>query len=731
MKIKIKLSIMMIAIVLVVAGGIAIIELVKSSNITMNLAKQKTMYLARQRAQYWDGRIGGYIEVLQTLSYVMNFYENIDVNTRRQTYEDTLQSVFEDMPDFVRLTTIWKPNAIDGNDARYIGREGSTATGQFAFTLTRETGEIKVMASSVVQETMAWITGPNAKLVAMSDPSPFKNQGKDTFAVRITCPILNKRINDVVGAVICQLDIAMIQPRIEQTIKDYDEVTSIVIYSDNGFIMANYLPEFIGKKIDEETQYGKYLNEVKEAIKNAKEWQGMAYDPELKSNMVMAVANIPIGVSPTTWSVMVGSTQSYILREVNALRNFVIIMAAIAIIVAVVIIYLVLSSTTAPIVKVSDTLKDISEGEGDLTRTIPVGSKDEVGDLADYFNKTIQKIKNLVLLIKKQAGVLSDIGTALSSNMTETAAAINEITSNIQSIKGRVINQSASVTETNATMEQVITNINKLNAEVEKQSQNISQASSAVEEMVANINSVTGTLINNATNVNTLKEASEVGRAGLQEVATDIQEISRESEGLLEINSVMENIASQTNLLSMNAAIEAAHAGEAGKGFAVVADEIRKLAESSSEQSKTIGTVLKKIADSIKKITSSTDNVLKRFEAIDTGVKTVSQQEENIRNAMEEQGQGSKQLLQSTGSLKEITLQVKGGSEEMLDGSQEVMKESQNLERVTQEITGGMNEMATGAEQINLAVNNVNDMTQKNREAINDLLKEVSRFKVE
>ncbi|MDR0497442.1 MAG: methyl-accepting chemotaxis protein, partial [Treponema sp.] len=243
--------------------------------------------------------------------------------------------------------------------------------------------------------------------------------------------------------------------------------------------------------------------------------------------------------------------------------------------------------------------------------------------------------------------------------------------------------------------------------------------------------SVTQTLVKNAKHVVDLTDAAGVGRTGLSEVAADIQEIAKESEGLLEINLVMQNIASQTNLLSMNAAIEAAHAGEAGKGFAVVADEIRKLAENSSTQSKTISSVLKKIKGSIDKILQSTHNVLNRFEAIDTGVKTVAEQEESIRNAMEEQGEGSKQILEAIGQLNGITQQVRNGSMEMLEGSKEVIHEGKNLERVTEEITGGMNEMAIGSEQINLAVNQVNDITVKNREEIDTLVREVSKFKVE
>jgi methyl-accepting chemotaxis protein len=384
-----------------------------------------------------------------------------------------------------------------------------------------------------------------------------------------------------------------------------------------------------------------------------------------------------------------------------------------------------------PIKAATEMLKEIAQGEGDLTTRLAVSSNDEIGDMAVFFNQSLDKIKRVVVDIKKEAVNLSTVGGDLSSNMNQTATAVNEITGYIQNIKNRIINQSASVNEANASMEQVVANINRLNGHVENQSNNINQASSAIEEMAANINSVASTLNNNAANVKTLKEASEVGRGSLQEVVTDIQEIARESEGLFEINAVMENISSQTNLLSMNAAIEAAHAGEAGKGFAVVAGEIRKLAESSSAQSKTIGNVLKKIKNSIDKITRSTENVLNKFEAIDSGVRTVSAQEEAIRNAMEKQSDGSKQLLRTAGTLGGLTQQVKSGSEEMLVGSKEVIRESQNLEKVTHEISSGMNEISSSAEQVNTAINHVHEISDKTHTGITSLLREVSIFKVE
>jgi len=191
MKIKIKLSILMIAIVMAVAGSIAVIELVRATDIASSLAKQKTMYLARQRAQYWEGRINAYLQMLHTAADVMGHYENIAVGERRAQYEELLMSIFANQPDFVRMFTVWKPNALDGMDSHYIGRPGSTETGQLAFAVGRETGSITTQTAQVVPAAMEHIAGPNAKNESVSNPTAIKLLGKDVYCIRLMVPITN------------------------------------------------------------------------------------------------------------------------------------------------------------------------------------------------------------------------------------------------------------------------------------------------------------------------------------------------------------------------------------------------------------------------------------------------------------------------------------------------------------------------------------------------------------
>jgi methyl-accepting chemotaxis protein len=717
----------------VVISGISFLLLKQASKISVDTTMQSIRNLAGQRAEFWKGREEGNLRVLHTLANVMASYEDLPVETRRERFDNILKGTITREPYITSLYTIWKPDALDGMDEHFIGQPGSTHTGQYAVNFTRERGFIESRTSSVVAEVMKDINNPGySRKDKIEHPFSRMINGKDTFIFRMTVPIINPRTDEVVGVVGCLLNIDEMQPILEKVISEHEEITVMVIYADNGFIMAHVYPQRIGKNmLEADIEYGKHQKSAFRAIQDGTSFQATTYDPALGTSVEMIMSSFQIGNSDTKWTIMIGTGESYILSEVNSITKYTVILALIAITATAAVIFIMLSYLMKPIVNVTETLKDISEGEGDLTRTIPLHGNDEITDLSKYFNKTLEKIKIMIINIKQRAVILFDTGNELSSNMTQTSSAINEITSNIQNVQSRIISQSASVTQTGATMEQMIQNIERMKGYVEKQAESVSMSSSAIEQMLANIKSVTNTLIKNRDNVLDLNRASDVGRKSLEDTVSDITEISKQSEGLLEINDVMKNIASQTNLLSMNAAIEAAHAGDAGKGFAVVADEIRKLAEDSGSQSVTIGSILIKIKESIDIITESTNNALKNFSAIDNGVKTVSDQENNILIAMEEQNEGSKQILEAISRLNVISRQVKDESFEMHEGGKEIIRESKNLESVTQEITGRMGEMASGTDQINTAVLTVNDITMKNKDNIDSLVREVSRFKVE
>ncbi|GHU26591.1 methyl-accepting chemotaxis protein [Spirochaetia bacterium] len=722
MKLRTRLTIITSGMMIIVVVILAVVLLIRARTLQTDAAIQNMENMAGLNAQTIQTRYTTYYSLVQGLAQIMNSFEDVNINERRSRYTEMLLSLFKSDAALTDIFTVWLPNALDGYDDLYQDSEGTDESGAFIPRYTRDAGVVTLQIYDGYQSLLQTAT----PTPIIKNPEQRTINGRRAYVSSIIYPIIVEATKELVGVVGMTFDLTSVQTLIT-TIKPY-QTGLAALYANDGTIVAHSDSSLIGQKFQQASLANTGsdgIRLIEQSIQNNK--------PVTVRYSGYFIQSYPfrIGSSVTSWSFIIITEGDRVLSEVRGMTIFAIVIATVSVVVAAIVILLVSNNVAQPIIDVSNSLKDISEGEGDLTKRIHVHAKDEVGELAAHFNTTMEKIRIMTVTIKQQSDKLFDIGNELSTNMVETASAINEITANIQSIQGRVVSQSASVTETSSTMDQISHTIDKLNGHIEVQSENVAQSSSAIEEMFANIQSVTQTLIKNATNVKTLAEASEIGRESLQEVAADIQEVARESEGLLEINAVMESIASQTNLLSMNAAIEAAHAGEAGKGFAVVADEIRKLAESSGEQSQTISTVLKKIHDSIEKITESTEAVISRFETIDGGVRTVSNQEEHIRNAMEEQEAGSQQILEAIGKLNEITQLVKDGATEMLQGSKEVIKESKNLESLTHEINEGMSEMASGAEQINSAVDHVNDMSNDNRENINVLVREVSRFKVE
>lgn len=432
----------------------------------------------------------------------------------------------------------------------------------------------------------------------------------------------------------------------------------------------------------------------------------------------------------TGWMVVIRAPVDDFLDTVESLQYMMVVTGFSLLGVALAATLIVTRKMILPLQKVVLALKDIAQGEGDLTVRLPVVNNDEVTLLSKYFNQTIEKIGNSIRSVETNTNTMQFIGDELASNMTETASAVEQIKSNISNIKEQTLTQAASVTETAATVEQIIRTIKQLNGSIETQAASVAESSSSIEQMVANIASITQTLGKSDNIIKELASATAEGKDNVSNANTVTQKISEESGSLMEASNVIQHIASQTNLLAMNAAIEAAHAGEAGKGFAVVADEIRKLAEESSAQGKTITSTLKNLSSEIELLANSSKTVEEKFNAIFSLAENVKAMSNSIMEAMSEQENGSKEVLTAIRNINTVTQEVKQGSHEMLKGGEGIAQEMSKLDDLTRTITDRMNEMTSGALQINDAVQEVQGITQKNKESIESLADEVMKFKV-
>jgi methyl-accepting chemotaxis protein len=720
MKIRTKLSALVALVAAIIVATLSLVTANRTASMQLATSANSLMAVASGAATDVQRRYEQYLEAARTVAQIMGSYTMVSAEERRSRYDDIMYGLLVANQHFIGIYSLWLPNALDDMDEFFMD-PATNPTGQYISWYTRISGQVQGRSYEDAQRVLSRLSNEET----VGDPYTMMVAEKETLVADVTVPVIGPEGRPV-GLVGINIDISVLQPVIAD-VRPLGTGRAILI-SHNGTIIAHYTPSLLGSNFEQSSagvigEQG--MREIRESV--------MTGNPIMVLNQGRYIVSSPfyVGDSKTALTLLASVEESTVLASVNELNKFTLGMAGIFILIAGILGFISSATIVKPILAIGTMLKDISEGEGDLTKRIQITSSDEIGEMAHYFNLTLDKIKDLIMIIKDQSLSLSNIGSDLSTNMDETAAAMNQISANLQNINSQVVNQASGVSSANNTMKDMTVSIDELNNQIENQSANITQSSTAIEEMIANINSVTQTLVKNVENVKHLASASELGRTSLEEVSTDIQGIAKESEGLLEITAVMENIASQTNLLSMNAAIEAAHAGESGKGFAVVADEIRKLAEDSGEQSKTIAGVLKKIKTSIDKIMKSTDAVLERFEAIDSGVKLVSRQEEEIRGAMEEQQNGGKQILDVIASLNDITQRVRNSSVQMQAGNKKVINDAANVGSLTAEVSNGVTEISRGADQVNVAVNQVSNLSNANKEHIDTLVSEISKFKVE
>ncbi|MBQ7618531.1 MAG: HAMP domain-containing protein [Treponema sp.] len=403
-----------------------------------------------------------------------------------------------------------------------------------------------------------------------------------------------------------------------------------------------------------------------------------------------------------------------------------------------VIVALVSALVTRKIIKPLKTIRNgiiqfadqIAAGNADLGTRVVIKSKNEIGDVADGFNVFSEKLQDIIKNMKQSKDSLISAGHLLKDGTEGTSTAIGQIASAASGVEESISAQSASVEQTSGKIRSVIENVGELERLVGNQTNVAQKASAAIEEMISNISEVKRSVDNMAQSFEAIAGEAESGEKTQTELQAKINEIEEQSKLLNEANSVIANIAAQTNLLAMNAAIEAAHAGDSGKGFAVVADEIRKLSETSSAQSKTIGEQLKRISENIVMVVQATQRGVQGYAQLANEIQKTDSVVRKIKDSMDQQESGSAKITDSLRDMNSSSQQARQSSKKMADESQEIMSQIMALQEKTSSMKRSMDEMSQNAEKIKDAGATLSNISSVMEKSIGEIGSQIDQFKV-
>lgn len=384
-----------------------------------------------------------------------------------------------------------------------------------------------------------------------------------------------------------------------------------------------------------------------------------------------------------------------------------------------------------PVKKAALMLKEISDGEGDLSKSLLVNSRDEIGDLSNYFNQFLFRLKSIILNIKKGSENNLILEKELKDSSDRTVESIALIKSSLESMKERITQLNFNISNSTEVVSAMNRSITSLSGQVSEQSAMSEESTASVTEMIASVANVALITQKKKEAADLLKQHAGKGGEMILETVKAVELINDNIDSISALTGIISGIASQTNLLSMNAAIEAAHAGDAGRGFTVVADEIRKLAETTSVNSKEISKVLKLVIDRIKIAVEMSNKANSAFSDIEREINGVISALEEINVNTLELRSGGTQVLEAMSVLRDSSVSVKSSVNEIDSGSGAVDNAMNSVKKLADDVVGEIACISAGTENISLVADGVGRISVQLSHSAASIAEDVGKFKTE
>lgn len=728
-----RLALLIVPILLVGTTGLVGLLTARESTTLVRYQTREAQSTADGYAAGAGQRLSSAIDVARTLAVILSQTARKDAD--REVASEYLRDALEGFPDFIAVWSRWEDDAFDGADAshRSVAGEsfdGSAVDGRFAplWHAARGVTELAVLGTLDAAALEAYQQSKSLSESELLEPRTVQ-YASDIEAkpdiITLLAPILKDGL--FLGVVGVDMPLGKLASYVAAQ-KPAGSGYAFVL-GNSGRMLVHPTESFKGKPFADiapraETKFG-----VQSSVARGGSLAYTATSMTSDRPSMFVITRLAVKDLRRPWALGIEIPMDALTGEISASRTFSIMVGVIVALVTALATLIFARAAVRPISTTAAAIRDIADGEGDLTRRLSVRRKDETGALAESFNRFAESLRQSMLHIQHSTAELVGVGAELADTTNVMADAVERILGNIRRTREGVASQAAAVSQSTSAIAAIGSNIEGLEALVVEQSAAAAESSAASEQAIASVRSLVQMMEKLSGRYASLIEAGEEGRSRQDVVNERIVEVVSRSERLAEANEIISSIADQTNILAMNAAIEAAHAGDMGKGFAVVADEIRRLAEDSTERTKSVSADLASIHESIDAIVTAGGKTGESFVTISTLIHDVEELVSGARGALLEQDQGSTRILESLGQMMGIATKVRDAAADMRRGSAASLEGMEELASVSSRILAEMEDTAAQAAGIEDSVERVRTLANSTMQAIAVVGDETDRFK--